>query len=182
MLVQNHNTNSYNITDLGCGTKYYWKIIAKDNKGDISEGPTWCFTTTDNLSQPNNPSNTPINSNPPNGATGVPISSPILSWECSDPDGDTVVFDIYLGTNQNDLKLIKNNHAFNSYQLSNLNYNTTYYWKIVAKDVKGGITEGPIWNFKTTISGDVEKAKTLIADLRNTILTIHDYKGIGVCS
>ncbi|PMQ00928.1 MAG: hypothetical protein CBR30_08440 [Dictyoglomus sp. NZ13-RE01] len=75
---------------------------------------------------------------------------------------------------------IKENHNNNSYQIFDLNYNTTYYWKIVAKDVKGGVTNGPIWSFTTNQSGDIAKAKALISDLRNIVLTIHDYKGIGV--
>lgn len=178
-IKENHNTNNYPLIDLGTNTTYYWKIIAKDNKGGIREGPTWHFKTGD-VGQPNNPPEIPKNPSPQDNAEGVPTDSLILSWECSDPDNDTIVYDIYLGTNQNSLSLIKKNHTYSSYQVSNLNFNTTYYWKIVAKDLKGGLTEGPIWKFKTTVSGDVAKAKNLIADLRNTILTIHDYKGIGV--
>ncbi len=128
---------------------------------------------------PNNPPNVPSNPTPFDNATGVPID-PILSWACSDPDGDPLVYDIYFGTSENNLSKIVSNHATNNYQLQNLSYNTTYYWKIVAKDSKGTSTSGPVWKFTTTVSGDVAKAKALVSDLRNTILTIHDYKGIGV--
>jgi len=91
----------------------------------------------------NNPPDVPSNPNPPNGATGVVID-PVLSWECSDPDGDTLVFDIYLGTSADNLTLIKQNYAYKSYHVMDLAYSTTYYWKIVAKDGKGGVKEGPI--------------------------------------
>jgi len=47
----------------------------------------------------------------------------------------------------------------NSYNLSDLNSNTTYYWKVIVSN-NCGTTEGPIWNFTTTgvtpsISGSV---------------------------
>ncbi len=176
-IKENHNDKSYQLIDLAFNTTYYWKIVAKDGKGGVTEGPVWSFTT-QSQGQINNPPNAPSNPNPPNGAQGVVIN-PELSWECSDPDGDVLVYDIYFGVNPNNLENIKKNHSYSSYQLSDLQYNTTYYWKIVAKDGKGGVTEGPVWSF-TTQTEDVAKAKALIADLRNTVLTIHDYKGIGV--
>lgn len=174
-----HKSTSYQLNDLDYNTTYYWKIVAKDGKGWVIAGPIWSFTT-QNQGQTNNPPEVPSNPNPPNGAQDVPATTPIISWQCYDPDGDMLMYDIYLGTNQNNLQKIKANHSNTSYQLQNLNLNTTYYWKIVAKDVKGAQTEGPVWNFTTTKLSDVEKAKRLVADLRNTILTIHDYKGIGV--
>jgi len=41
------------------------------------------------------------------------------------------------------------------YTLENLNPNTKYYWKVVAKDGKGGVKEGPVWSFTTASSGTV---------------------------
>ncbi|HPP71137.1 MAG TPA: hypothetical protein PLK95_10495 [Pseudothermotoga sp.] len=47
--------------------------------------------------QPNTPPSKPGNPNPANGATNVSRTT-TLSWSCSDPDGDTLTFDIYFGT------------------------------------------------------------------------------------
>ncbi|MCX7846204.1 MAG: hypothetical protein N2312_06280, partial [Dictyoglomaceae bacterium] len=178
-IKDNHNTNSYGVLELNYNTTYYWKITAEDGKGGVKEGPIWRFTT-QQQGQLNNPPYQPSNPNPPDGAQNVPATTPILSWQCSDPDNDPLIYDVYLGTNPNNLSKIKSNHPTTSYQLSKLNLNTTYYWQIVVRDNKGAQTQGPIWSFKTTQLSDVEKAKALIADLRNTVLTIHDYKGIGV--
>jgi hypothetical protein len=177
-IKQDYASKSYQVMDLAYSTTYYWKIVAKDRKGGVKEGPVWSFTTK-SQEQTNNPPNTPSSPYPQDNETGVPINV-ILSWECSDLDNDSLVFDIYLGVSQNNLGLLVSNHSTSSFEVKNLAYNTTYYWKVVAKDSKGAISEGPVWKFTTTQSGDVAKAKLLVADLRNTILTIHDYKGIGV--
>lgn len=37
---------SYSLGTLNLGTTYYWKIVAKDDKGAKTSGPVWRFTTT----------------------------------------------------------------------------------------------------------------------------------------
>jgi len=43
---------------------------------------------------------------------------------------------------------VESDHTSNSYDHGKLQYNTTYYWKIVAKDGKTS-TPGPVWKFTT---------------------------------
>ncbi len=38
-------SKSYSIVLGGSNTKYYWKIVAKDNHGLFTDGPVWNFTT-----------------------------------------------------------------------------------------------------------------------------------------
>jgi len=96
---------------------------------------------------PNNPPDVPRDPDPADGATGVSVNV-ALSWQCNDPNGDALVYDIYFGTSENP-PLVESNHASTSYNPGTLSYETTYYWKIVAKDGKGGVTEGPVWKFTT---------------------------------
>ena len=75
-----------------------------------------------------------------------------LSWSCSDPDGDPLTYDVYFGTTSNP-PLVGSNQSNTNYDPGQLDNNTTYYWKIVAKDNQGGFTTGPVWSFSTVVSG-----------------------------
>jgi len=96
----------------------------------------------------NHPPNKPSNPSPVDGATGVDIDV-TLSWQCSDPDGDNLTYDVYFGTGENQLKKVSGNQSSTTYKPSSLNYSTTYYWKIVAWDEHGESSESPVWRFTT---------------------------------
>ncbi len=89
----------------------------------------------------------PSNPIPEDGATDVSINT-TLSWSCDDPDGDTLIYDVYFGTSPSP-SLVKSDSTSTTYDPGTLDYGTTYYWKIIARDGKGGITEGPVWSFTT---------------------------------
>jgi len=89
----------------------------------------------------------PSNPFPANGASNVSVDA-TLSWSCSDPDKDTLKYDIYFGVDPAP-PLVEKDHPTNSWNPGILSYNTTYHWKVVAKDGKGGVTEGPVWSFTT---------------------------------
>ncbi len=90
----------------------------------------------------------PYSPNPANNLGSVSLSK-TLSWSCSDPDGDTITYSIYFGKTSSNIDF-KKNQTSKTYNPGLLDKNTNYYWKIIAKDPEGLITEGPIWNFKTT--------------------------------
>ena len=141
-VVGNQSVNTYEPGALNFGTTYYWKIVAWDNHGATTEGPIWSFTT-----KYNNPPNTPSSPSPPNAATNVNLNAD-LSWSGGDPDGDNVTYDVYFGVSSSPPKVITNQSG-TTYDPGTLNYNTTYYWKIVAWDEHGATTSGPIWHFTT---------------------------------
>jgi len=70
-------------------------------------------------------------------------------WQCSDPEGDILRYDIYFGTASTP-PLVKANHTTSNYVPELLLGNRTYYWRIVAKDSKGAFTSGDVWRFKTS--------------------------------
>lgn len=92
------------------------------------------------------PPNVPSNPSPQNNAINQNYSL-TLSWTGGDPDGDTVVYDIYLSKNPNPGLYISNRTTTN-YIVGSLQSYTKYYWKIVAKDGENTVS-GPIWNFTT---------------------------------
>jgi len=149
-VASNQSATIYDPGTLEYTTTYYWKIITWDSHGVSTEGSTWQFTTKTEF---NNPPYTPDNPSPADGATTVDVDA-TLSWTGGDPDtGDTVTYDIYLGTASPPPKLISNQTSL-FYKPATFQENTTYYWKIVAWDNHGASTLGAIWSFTTEILGD----------------------------
>jgi len=138
----NQSATTYNPGTLDMGTTYYWKIVAWDIYDASTSGPVWSFTTIGN-----DPPNTPSNPDPSDGETGVDINAD-LSWTCSDPNGDDLSYKIYFGT-VTPPPLKAQDYEDTTWDPGTMQLETTYYWKIIAEDVHGAETEGPIWDFTT---------------------------------
>lgn len=142
-------TSSYNPGQLATSTTYYWKVTATDAKGASTSGPVWSFSTVGNQApeQPSSPS-------PYDGFSGQIVYGIGLAWECSDPDGDPLTYDLYVGTTSTP-QLVQSNLTNKRYDATSfdwfyrLDYDTDYYWKIVAKDNHGHETPGPVWHLKS---------------------------------
>jgi len=85
----------------------------------------------------------------PDPSTGTTINSfsPLLKWESA---SSSLKDNLYFGTDAENLALIGENITSNQYQLDNLNYETTYYWRIDGEDALSNIISGDIWNFTTS--------------------------------
>jgi len=115
-------------------------------------------SSTDSNNEPSNhPPETPIIVAPTNHAIDI-SRTPTLDWACSDPDGNTVHYSVYLRNDSNitdnDVVPGAGDITASSLQItSSLDLGTKYFWQIVASDNNGGQTEGPIWDF-TTVAFD----------------------------
>ena len=58
-------------------------------------------------------------------------------------------YDFYLEIDNPNPKLKVPNLAVDSLFINALKYDTTYYWKVVAKDLAGDSSSSPVWKFKT---------------------------------
>jgi len=97
----------------------------------------------------NHPPNMPSNPTPSDGSNNISLYQ-ILSWQCSDPDSDPLTYDVYFGTASMPPKAVSDLTEA-SYD-PDLEENTTYYWRIVAKDSEDS-TASFIWNFTTGSGG-----------------------------
>ena len=76
-------------------------------------------------------------------------------WEVGPAEDDTVFYDIYFGTSSTSLTKIDTIGPYLGtddeiiYDPGSLNYDTRYFWKIVARDSHNAETTSSIWNFKT---------------------------------
>ncbi|HCZ07263.1 MAG TPA: hypothetical protein DHV12_09095 [Thermotogae bacterium] len=142
----------YDVSDLlAPGSTYFWQVAVSDGSTSVV-GDIWNFQTRANA-EPLPPS-TPT---PVDGAEEV-ASSVTLQWNCQDPDGDNLTFEIYFGEDFEsvyDLKpeaLIATTSEA-SYCVRDLSPYTYYYWKVVALDVWRERVEGPLWMFRTADFG-----------------------------
>jgi len=142
ILVSENQTGTSYDPDIDFGKTYYWQIVAYDEKDLFTKGPVWSFTTRTNDApyEPSDPS-------PADGSIDNEINV-VLSWTGGDPDGDDVTYDIYFGTSSPPTKIVSNQSG-TSYDPGLLEFDTTYYWQIVAWDIFEYSTAGEIWSFST---------------------------------
>jgi hypothetical protein len=143
--VATTTATSYTPSDsLRYGSFYSWKIVARDDHGNRTSSPVRGFDT----ENANRPPTAPCNPNPYDGATDISPDDVRLRWGCGqDPDDDPESYDVYFGTTPEPTFIDTN--STRNYFVGGVEPNTQYYWKIVAKDNRGGETAGPVWSFKT---------------------------------
>jgi hypothetical protein len=115
---------------------YYWRVdefdVVETYKGDI-----WSFTTEGAVTA----------LDPVNGAVDV-SQTPILTWA----PGSGAAHDIYFGFDAGALeKKASGNRGSESYEPGQLEWNTTYYWRIDEANSANADSPwtGPLWNFTT---------------------------------
>lgn len=93
------------------------------------------------------------------------VTDPTLIWSGGDPNPeDTVNYELYFGTQSDNLVLISTLGPFPSsqkvisYNLDSLNLESNYFWQVIAIDSDSSKRRGPIWHFSTLdiIAPDLE--------------------------
>ena len=128
------------------GQTLFWRVRASDNKTNYSNySDIWKFYT-EAEPEPNRLPSQPELLNPAIN-TMVSGSNIDLTWNTTDEDGDPLIYDLYFGTDENPPMHLEG-YEKTVYSIS-IEAGNSYYWKIVSKDNKGGVSIGPIWNFFT---------------------------------
>ncbi len=111
----------------------------------------------------------------------------LLSWDCSDPNGHSLTYDVLMYRVQANAQAVLSPAACglsaSSYQLTGLVAGGTYRWKVVASDGQD-VTEGPVWSF--TVAGGlpeivVKGNGVSIAD-GDTTPSVADHRDFGTVS
>lgn len=140
---------SYSLEDsLLFNVEYFWKIVATDIYSLSTEGNVWSFTSEDG----NNPPGTPFNPKPGDEDT-IFVVDTTLTWSCTDLEGDPLTYDVYFGR-ATDPPLVVSGQADTNYDPGTLQYDSTYFWKIIAHDDHANSTAGPVWSFTTDDGND----------------------------
>ncbi len=69
-----------------------------------------------------------------------------LKWNGTDPDGQPLTYDLYLGTTP-PYQLVASNLGASTYLLNNLVPGRTYFWYVAVKDPYGGTNKTATWSF-----------------------------------
>jgi hypothetical protein len=96
---------------------------------------------------------------PPNSATGQSLS-PLLAWY-SNFEADTYSLCVALDAGFNSIVRFDSLQTDTTSQLTGLNSNTTYYWRVRWRNLQGESQWSEVWSFTTT--GQAPLAPTLVA-------------------
>lgn len=122
------------------------------------------------------PPATPFNPKPADGAVNVDVSKDLF-WTNSDEDiGEDVYSDLYFGTTTPP-PLLKANIFEMTYDVGIMQFDTQYYWKIVAHDNHGQVTEGPVWSFTTGSVPDVTPPTVVVEKPKSGYVYFRDNAG-----
>lgn len=121
---------------------YEVKVKAKDEYDEESSWSDILYVTMTNLAP-----DTPSDPDPEDMDDWVDINAD-LSWDCADPNGDPLKYDVYLDDINPPEEKVSTGQTSKTYNPGEMQPGTTYYWQIIAKD-DWDSTVGPIWQFTT---------------------------------
>jgi len=117
---------------------YVWRVDSHDAFGQVLTGNTWSFQTVPPRA---------VSPDPADGAEDVHPSS-LLSWS---PGGvGPFTYDVYLGTDMDDLQLVSADQPGESFDPDGLDWATRYYWRVDQRQ-DDQVFEGQVWMFTTIV-------------------------------
>jgi hypothetical protein len=120
--LTNHNKPSLPISNLDNLTKYYWRIAINVPNEPVEWSVTGSFTTTFKR---------PENRKPIDFLDNVAVST-TFEW-ISNFKVDNFNFELSYDKDFNNLAVIQSDISTNFFKISDLNHNTTYYWRVKSK-------------------------------------------------
>lgn len=92
----------------------------------------------------------PFDPVPENATSDLPVDIE-LKWSSSDPDEeDVLTYDVILFNSDMTINTtIADGITDTMIMLTELDYNTQYFWQVIVEDGQGGIANGPVWQFST---------------------------------
>jgi len=135
------------------------EYLISASKSGYNKGSVQVTVTTDDTTQAiillsesstseNRAPNVPTLDSPDDGATNEHVSV-TLSWTGSDPDGDSLYYDVYLYGNHESPRLLIADTYQDTITVDSLKFDSAYRWQVVSKDGNGGETYGKVWSFTT---------------------------------
>jgi hypothetical protein len=133
---------------LDAGVSYFWNISVYDSNGFSYSRDDWSFTTGDGF---NNPPWKPFDPSPSHMADSIPEGEFMLYWDCIDPDGDALSYDVWIKRNGSMMGWIQYGFKISETEWDPGTFyaGATFNWQIIAFDEHGDSTVGNRWVFVT---------------------------------
>lgn len=127
---------------LNTGSKYFWRVVAKNN---LNQGPwsdVWSFSTL-----PAAPASTPALNKPGNNAVNQPLALTLIWWKLKTAEK----YQLQVSSKYDFSSLLVNDTTLTDTlkQIPVLTNNSVYYWRVRGKNQGGASPWSEEWNFTT---------------------------------
>ncbi|TKD60458.1 hypothetical protein [Flavobacterium sp. ASW18X] len=143
------STSIANQTDVNLlrGVPYEWYVISKANStNETAESSRFRFYN-EGIGVQDYAPFPAVAIKPTRGQTVFTTSDIQLEWSSSDLEDDELTYEVYLGTNPENINLILTTTE-NTTESINLEENTTYYWRIKTIDQSNNTSISELFEFK----------------------------------
>ncbi|MBD3335859.1 MAG: SUMF1/EgtB/PvdO family nonheme iron enzyme [Candidatus Eisenbacteria bacterium] len=140
------DVTSYRDESVEAGGVYYYRVLSYNANG--MSDPS---VVVRGEAVANGTPASPALPQPPDGGRGI-LPGVTLSWTGSDPDGDLLTYEIYLGTSLAILNLVSTQDGDTAFTPADtLQLNLGYFWRVKATDPHGATALSPVWGFAMEI-------------------------------
>ena len=150
LIFSNLSNRTFDQGLMEANSEYFWQIAVFDGEMEVFS-PVWKFTTGSQVE--NHPPLPPHHPMPSDEAVDISIATG-LCWQAADSEGDTLSFDVYLSLDPDpgSENPIAENLLHPDFYPELLEYETTYYWQVIADDGEFRVAS-EVWSFETRIAG-----------------------------
>jgi fibronectin type 3 domain-containing protein len=138
------NVTEYSIEDLDYETQYTWRVRASNEAGDGEWSEVWSFTTEQ---EPLSAPDAVVLVSPEDESVDVSIS-PTLIWEAA-ATAESYRVQVSLSGDFADPLVDQALGNVTEYALTELSYETTYFWRVRASNEAGDGEWSEVWSFTT---------------------------------
>ena len=132
------------------GKQYYWWVNSlSEQTENIIQSEVWTFYLEGLPTSSHFPFPAKLLSPEHNSQISLENGAFTLRWESVDLDNDIESYDVFLGADPDDLKVVEENLTTKSFSV-NLTHDRYYYWKVATKDQQGNVSHSSVGIFRTS--------------------------------